>query len=111
MNQYRDYWIPLLSALIDLFTEEPHEYSDDVQNPLDDDKMGYQNVYSKLIYATTAVIDPLEHIDNEKIYLAQALAKLSQSRPGELPTMISALKTSQQGELQQYCANAGVQIV
>lgn len=110
LSQYRNNWSPLLQALITAF-EQTAQLTSIEAEPLDNDAdPGYQNAYSKLMYAQPKVIDTLGNLQ-PAVYLSEALAKLSQTRPGDIPTLISALTPDHQQTLQKYCAQSGVQIV
>lgn len=108
---YRNYWASLLQALITSFELPPDETAlegDDFIEP--DTTVGYQAAYSQLNYGKLKVIDPLPDVKNGRNYLAEKLATLSRGRPGDIPTLISALPADHQQALQKYCAQASVQI-
>lgn len=50
-------------------------------------------------------------IPDGRKYLVQHLAKLSQNRPGEIPTLLAGLPAQHQEALQKYCAQAGVHLI
>lgn len=109
---YRVYWANLLQALITSFETPPDT------NPLEadglveaGDDIGYQAAYSQLSFAKLKVLDPLPDVEDGRKFLAQSLAKLSQQRPGEVPVLIASLPSDHQQALQNYCAQAGVQII
>lgn len=109
---YRNYWSSLLQALITSFEMPPDE------NPLEgdhfievEDTVGYQAAYSQLNFAQIKNADPIPDVQDGRKYLAQSLAKLSQQRPGDIPTLITALPKEHREMLQKYCAQNGVQIV
>lgn len=107
---YRTYWSPILQALIQLF-ELPSDEDDGIDDEQIDNKQAeYQAAYSQLNFARSKTNDPIADVNDGRRYLVESLAKLSQSRPGDLPTMISAMPTDHQHALQKYCAQAGVQI-
>lgn len=112
-NPYRNYWAPLLQALIGTFELPPEESLLEADLLVENDEAlgGYQAAYSQLIYAQTKSPDPLAQITDGRKYLAEQLAKLSQTRPGDIPTLIAALPADHQQALQKYCAQSGVQIV
>lgn len=112
VQPYRNYWANLLQALVTSFELPPDE------NPLEadqiieiEDPVGYQAAYSQLNYAKLKNIDPIPDIQDNRKYLVESLARLSQQRPGDIPTLISALPSDHQQAIQKYCAQAGVQIV
>lgn len=113
LNQYRNNWTPLLQTLIGLFELPPEtgHFEADLLADNEDGAIGYQAAYSQLVYAQTKNPDPFADITDNRKYLAQQLAKLSQSRPGDIPTLISALHPDHKQALQKYCAQSGVQIV
>lgn len=109
---YRNLWSTLLQALIASFELPPDDTTlegDDFVEP--DVGGGYQAAYSQLNYGKLKVIDPLPEVQNGRNYLVEALATLSRSRPGDIPTLIAALPADHQQALQKYCAQAGIQIV
>lgn len=109
---YRNYWASLLQALITTFELPPDETAlegDDFIEP--ENAVGYQAAYSQLNYGKLKIIDPLPEVRNDRNYLVENLAKLSSGRPGDIPTLISALPSDHQQALQKYCAQAGVQII
>lgn len=109
---YRNYWANLLQALITSFEMPPDE------NPLEgdhyvevEDIVSYQAAYSQLNYAQIKNADPIPDVQDGRKYLAESLAKVSQQRPGDIPTLIAALPNEHQEMLQKYCAQSGVAIV
>lgn len=111
LAQYRNNWAPLLQALISAFELPPEESAFEGDLLADNENLGYQAAYSQLVYAQTKTPDPLPDIADNRKYLAEQLAKLSQIRPGDIPTLISALPGDHQQALQKYCAQSGVQII
>lgn len=112
MPPYRNFWATLLQALITSFELPPDDTAlegDDFVEP--DIGVGYQAAYSQLNYGKLKVIDPLPEVQNGRNYLVDALATLSRARPGDIPTLISALPVDHQLALQKYCEQAGVRIV
>lgn len=109
---YRNYWANLLQALITSFEMPPDETAlegDDFVEP--ENAVGYQAAYSQLNYAKLKVIDPIPDVQDTRKHLAENLSTLSASRPGDIPTLISALPADHQQALQKYCAQSGKQIV
>lgn len=107
---YRAYWSTILQALIQIFELPPDdEVADD--EFVEIEQAGYQVAYSQLNFARSKTTDPMADINDGRRYLVESLAKLSQTRPGDVPTLISAMPNDHQLALQKYCAQAGVQIV
>lgn len=112
MMPYREHWANLLQTLITSFETPPDT------NPLEadglveaSDDIGYQAAYSQLTFAKLKTIDLFPEINDGRKFLAQALSKLSQQRPGDVPTLIASLPSEHQQALQKYCSQAEVQIV
>lgn len=76
-----------------------------------EDASGYQAAYSKLNYAQGKKHDPFAEVPDGRKYFIEALAKLSRTRPGEIPTLLAGLDAQHQTVLQKYCAQAGVQLI
>lgn len=109
---YRNYWANLLQALITSFEMPPDETALEGDDFVEiENAIGYQAAYSQLNYAKLKTIDPIPDIQNGCKHLVENLAKLSASRPGDIPTLISALPADHQQALQKYCAQNGAQIV
>lgn len=109
---YRNYWAKLLETLITSFELPPDESALEGDQFIEiENAIGYQAAYSQLNYAKLKTIDPLAEIPDGRKYLVEHLGKLSVTRPGDLPTLISALPADHQQALQKYCAQNGVQIV
>ncbi|XP_072017606.1 exportin-2-like [Amphiura filiformis] len=91
LNDYKNFWVPLLQALIGLF-ELPEDDSvpDDEHFIEIEDTPGYQTAYSQLAFAGKHETDPFHGaVPNAKVFLAQSLFTLSRAHPGQLPGMIS----------------------
>lgn len=109
---YRNYWAKLLETLITSFEMPPDESALEGDQFIEiENASGYQAAYSQLNYAKLKTIDPLAEIPDGRKYLVERLGKLSVTRPGDLPTLISALPADHQQALQKYCTQNGVQIV
>lgn len=109
---YRNYWSNLLQALITTFELPPNDTALEGDDFVEiENAIGYQAAYSQLNFAKLKVIDPIPDIQDGRKYLVDNLAKLSVSRPGDIPTLISALPTDHQQALQKYCAQSGARIV
>lgn len=109
---YRKYWSNLLQALITSFEMPPDETALEGDDFVEiENAVGYQAAYSQLNYAKLKVIDPIPDIQDTRKHLAENLARLSASRPGDIPTLITALPADHQQALQRYCAQSGAQIV
>lgn len=109
---YRNYWATLLQALITSYEMPPDETALEGDDFVEiENVMGYQAAYSQLNYAKLKVIDPIPEVQDNRKYLAENMAKLSTTRPGDIPTLISALPADHQQALQKYCAQSGTQIV
>lgn len=109
---YRNYWANLLQALITTFEMPPDDTALEGDDFVEiENAIGYQAAYSQLNYAKLKVIDPIPDVQDTRKHLAENLSKLSASRPGDIPTMISALPADHQQALQKYCAQSGTQIV
>lgn len=113
LAQYRKFWTPLLQTLIGSFELPPEtgHFEADLLADYDDSAAGYQAAYSQLIYAQTKTTDPFAEITDNRRFLAEKLAQLSQTRPGDIPTLISALHSDHKQALQKYCDQNGVRIV
>ncbi|XP_067624809.1 exportin-2 [Eurosta solidaginis] len=109
---YTQRWAPLLQALVELFELPPDQTTLDGDHFVEvDDAPGYQAVFSQLSYAQPKSQDFLAEITDGRKYLAESLAKLAQTRPGELPTLIATIGDNHKQALQKYCDQAGVRIV
>lgn len=109
---YRNYWSNLLQALITSFEMPPDNTALEGDDFVEiENAIGYQAAYSQLNFAKLKVIDPIPDVQDGRKYLAENLAKLSVSRPGDIPTLISSLPADHQQALQKYCAQNGTQIV
>lgn len=109
---YRNYWSKLLETLITSFEMPPDETIIEGDDFVEiENVVGYQAAYSQLNFAKLKLIDPIPEVQDGRKYLAENLAKLSHTRPGDIPTLISALPAHHQQALQKYCAQSGVQIV
>ena len=112
-GNYSSKFVPLLQALIALFElPEDSTIPDDEHFIEIEDTPGYQTAYSQLIFAGKADRDPVElaGIDNPRQYLVVSLAKLSSSRPGQVPGLVQQLPDQARQFLQQYMQQAGVNI-
>lgn len=108
---YSQNWAKLLQALVELFELPPDQSNIDGDNYIEvEDTPGYQAAFSQLNYAKPNVQDFLANIPSGKQFLVQALAKLSSTQPGTVPTMIASLGGDHQMALQKYCNQANVQI-
>lgn len=108
---YRNYWANLLQVLITSFEMPPDDTALEGDDFVEiENAIGYQAAYSQLNFAKLKVIDPIPEVQDGRKYLVESLAKLSISRPGDIPTLISALPADHQQALQKYCAQNGVQI-
>lgn len=109
VQPYRAYWSTILQALIQIFELPPDdEVADD--EFIEIEQAGYQVAYSQLNFARLKATDPIADVNDGRRYLVESLAKLSQTRPGDVPTLISAMPSDHQLAMQKYCAQAGVQI-
>jgi len=110
---YASQWIPLLTAFIGLI-ELPEDTSvpDDEHFIEIEETPGYQAVYSQLAFAGKKQKDPLEGTTADPRHnLAQALQKLSQTKPGHFPVMIEKqMNENARQYLYQYLNAAGVQL-
>ncbi|XP_063217026.1 exportin-2 [Bacillus rossius redtenbacheri] len=108
---YQASWMPLLSALLEFF-ELPECHSpilEDLVNQSDETDGGYQPVYSQLVYATKKEHDPVPHVSDARLYLAQSLGKLASLHPGRfVPALSSGLPPEKNQCLSKYLAQAGV---
>lgn len=112
LDVYRSMWATLLQTLITSFELPPDETALEGDQFIEiENAVGYQAAYSQLNFAKLKVIDPIPEVLDGRKYLAESLVKLSQQRPGDIPTLISALPGDHQQALQKYCAQSGVQIV
>lgn len=111
-NPYRNYWPLILQTLIQIFELPPDEnlLDGDMLNVAGDDDVGYQAAYSQLNFAPAKVVDPLPDISDGQRYLVVSLGKLSQTRTGEIPTLVAQMPNDHQQALQKYCGLANVQI-
>lgn len=101
-----------LQALVELFELPPDDSNIDDDTFIEiEDATGYQAAYSKLNYAQGKKRDAFAEVQDGRSYFIQGLAKLSQSRPGEIPTLLATLDSQHQTALQKYCSQAGVQLV
>lgn len=109
---YRNYWSPILQALIQIFeiTVDTEQADDELQFAELED-LGYQAAYSQLNYARPKEIDSMPNVSDGRRFIVESLAKFSCTRPGDVPTMIAGMPSDHQQALQKYCAQAGVQIV
>lgn len=109
---YRNYWPNLLQALITTFEMPPDNTALEGDEFVEiENAVGYQAAYSQLNYARIKVIDPIPDIQDGCKYLCDSLAKLSASRPGDVPTLISGLTVDHQQALQRYCAKYEARII
>ncbi|XP_011193485.1 exportin-2 [Zeugodacus cucurbitae] len=109
---YVQRWSALLQALVELFELPPDQTTLDGDHFVEvDDAPGYQAAFSQLSYAQPKSQDFLADITDGRKYLAESLAKLAQTRPGEVPTLIGAIGENHKQALQKYCDQAGVRIV
>ena len=110
---YNQYWSRLLQALIELFELPPDKTTlegDNFVEP-DDTTAGYQAAFSQLSFAQPKMQDFLADVTDGRKFLADSLAKLSQTRPGEVPQLVAALSDNHKQALQKYCDQYGVRIV
>lgn len=112
MPPYRNYWSQLLQALITTYEMAPDETTLEGDDFVEiENVIGYQAAYSQLNFAKLKIIDPIPEVQDNRRFLVENLANLSTSRPGDIPTLISALPAEHQQALQKYCAQNGAQIV
>ncbi|XP_036346077.1 exportin-2-like [Rhagoletis pomonella] len=109
---YVQRWSTLLQALVELFELPPDQTTLDGDHFVEvDDAPGYQAAFSQLSFAQPKSQDFLAEITDGRKYLAESLAKLAQTRPGEVPTLVAAIGDNHKQALQKYCDQAGVRIV
>jgi exportin-2 (importin alpha re-exporter) len=75
-----------------------------------EDTPGYQAAYSQLAFAQPKKIDPLAEVPDARRYLIEMLGKLSQTRPGEVQTLIQSMPNDHRQALEKYSAQAGVRL-
>ncbi|XP_068140757.1 exportin-2 [Drosophila tropicalis] len=118
---YNQFWPRLLHALIDVF-ERPAEKlapfegaATDTGNvfSLEDEGEGggYQVAFAQLSHAQPTRQDYVAEVTDTRQFLATSLSKFSQSRPGELATLLGSLQPDYKQMVQKYCDQAGVGIV
>lgn len=109
---YNQNWSRLLQALVELFELPPDKSVLEGDNFVEpDDSAGYQAAFSQLSYAQPKIQDFLAEVSDGRKFLADSLAKLSQSRPGEVPQLVSAIGDHHKQALQKYCDQYGVRII
>ncbi|GAB0098901.1 Exportin-2 [Sergentomyia squamirostris] len=110
---YIQFWPRLLESLIQTFETQPDgagaEGDDDFVEV--EDTPGYQVAYSQLNYAQPKTSDPFPEVADGRMFLVQNLAKLSATRPGQIPQLINKLPALHKEVLNKYCSQGGVQIV
>ncbi|XP_046386713.1 exportin-2 [Ischnura elegans] len=114
-GQYSNLWSPLLNSLVELFElpEDESEQSEELPlNITESDPsvgLGYQAAYSRLSFARCKEPDPLAHVSDPKLLLAESLGKLSMTHPGRLgPLIHSGLSPEGRGHLERYFVAANV---
>lgn len=109
---YNQYWSRLLQALVELFELPPDKTITEGDNFIEpDESSGYQAAFSQLSYAQPKTQDFLAEVADGRKYLADSLAKLAQTRPGEIPQLVTAIGDNHKQALQKYCDQYGVRIV
>lgn len=109
---YISFWPSLLQALIQIFELPTDESTIDGDHFIEIENVpGYQAAYSQLNYAQPKNSDPLQEIQDPRIFLAQSLGNLSRQRPGEILTLIAGMPDAHKEAVQKYCAQSGVQIM
>ena len=100
-----------LQALVGLF-ELPQDESipEDERFIEIEETPGYQNSYSKLIFASKKDYDPLQTIQDHKTNLAQSLSKLSVGNPGTIRPLVNQTEPKVQEYLNVYLRNANVNL-
>lgn len=112
LDVYLESWPRLLQALVELFELPPDDSTLEGDHFVEvDDTPGYQVAFSQLNFAQPKHQDFLGDIADGRKFLVESLAKLSQSQPGKIPTLIAGMGDDHKMALQKYCAQAGVQIV
>jgi len=108
---YSQYWPRFLQALVGLF-ELPQDESipEDERFIEIEETPGYQNSYSKLIFASKKDYDPLQAIQDPKTNLAQSLSKLSVGNPGTIRPLVNQTEPKVQEYLNVYLRNANVNL-
>ncbi|XP_026476841.1 exportin-2 [Ctenocephalides felis] len=110
-GQYRQYWKPLMEALVQLF-ELPADESllpDDHYVEIEDTP-GYQVAYSQLNYAAEGQLDPLPDVKDPVKFLAESLGRLSASNPAIVRENIMSLSPNFKLAIEKYLSQSGVQI-
>mmetsp|Transcript_40918 Transcript_40918/g.105829 ORF Transcript_40918/g.105829 Transcript_40918/m.105829 type:complete len:971 (-) Transcript_40918:235-3147(-) len=102
-------WAKLLNGVLELL-----ERGDDGTNgaaPEEDEYSGYTASFAQLHNAGAVEKDPVPEVKDPKAFLAQSLARLSQTQPGQIgPRVQQVLEGPKQQALLGYCTAAGVQI-
>ncbi|XP_075152341.1 chromosome segregation 1 [Haematobia irritans] len=108
---YNQYWSRLLQALVELFELPPDKTTMEGDNFVEpDESAGYQAAFSQLSYAQPKTQDFLADVADGRKFLADSLAKLAQTRPGEVPQLVTAIGDNHKQALQKYCDQYGVRI-
>lgn len=110
---YKQFWVPLLQALIGLFELPEDDTIPDDEHFIEiEDIEGYQTAYSQLAFAGKHETDPFKGaIPDAKMYLARSLQKLSTAQPGQITPLISSqLDPKATQFLNGYLQASGVQI-
>ena len=84
----------------------------EVADALDEEPQGYSAAFSQLANVARPDLDPCPQVSNVKQYLAHSLARLSQTVPGQVSTVMQrTLQTDMQEKLKGYLVAAGVSIM
>ncbi|KAK9880583.1 hypothetical protein WA026_011823 [Henosepilachna vigintioctopunctata] len=111
-GQYKKYWVPLLEALISFFemptdvTALPDDHFIEI-----DDTPTFQAVNAKLNFASNKSADPLQGINEPRLFLSQSLANLANSQPGHLQPLIDTSNQQTQTILKNYFAKFGIHVI
>ncbi|KAK4047158.1 importin-alpha export receptor [Microbotryomycetes sp. JL201] len=104
-------WTPTMTALLKLFAL-PLPLSatgeDEVVDVTELEETGYQASYSRLGASEKVKADPVAHITDPKMYLAQGLSQASQARPGQVLPMIEACGAELAGPFLTYMSQSGL---
>ncbi|KAL7294315.1 hypothetical protein TKK_0012326 [Trichogramma kaykai] len=106
---YNVYYPQLLAAVIEYF-EKPQDNSESPEDNvqfIEIDDSGYQAAYSQLAFAKNPKPDPLPHITDVRLHLAQGLGKL---QPGQLSTLLGQIPETNANHLRAYLQTAGISV-